>query len=505
MKKVRTRIAPSPTGPMHCGNIRTALFNYLLAKRYGGDFILRIEDTDTKREVSGAKEYLIDSLKWLGITPNEGYGIGGDHGPYIQSERKDIYKKYINTLIESGHAYYAFDTADELSTMRDNLKAAGAINTGYMGVVRDRMKNSISLSAEVVKNKLDAGEPYVVRFKIPRAKEVKFKDEVRGWVTFNTKDLDDKVIWKSSDEMPTFHGASVIDDHLMEISHVIRGEEWVSSTALHVLLYEAFGWEKPVFAHLPLILGPDGKKLGKRNKYGIPVFMIDWTYTDSEGEIHDIKGFREAGYEPDALVNFLSLLGWNPGDDIEHMTMKEMCDSFSLERVNKGGAMFDMKKLNSFNSHYLNNREIVWIIDKINLPKDFTKDMDSEKLCLIAKSAAERAIFAHDLKNKMEYLWNSPTLEGEFKMKNVDEFISVMSVFMSDDFSEDWTSENIKLKLESISDSLELSVGKVMPMLRVALTGGKPGPQLPEVMYIIGLEESKSRISALLNKIKELA
>lgn len=488
------------------------MLNFLYAKKHGGDFILRIEDTDSKREVKGAEDYLINSLKWLGIMPNEGFDIGGDKGPYRQSERMDIYKKYVDVLVESGHAYYAFDTAEELSKMRADFKAAGVKNTGYAGVIRERMKNSIYMPTEAVKEKLDAGDPYVVRFKMPRNETVKFEDKVRGWVVFNTKDLDDKVIWKSSDGLPTYHLANVIDDHLMEISHVIRGEEWITSTPLHVLLYNAFGWDKPVFAHLPLILGPDGKKLGKRNKYGIPVFPIDWSYVDPDGETVEINGFREAGYEPDAFINFLALLGWNPGGDVEYMTLKEMYDSFSLDRVNKGGAMFDQKKLNSFNAHYLRNWDSDSILKRVMTEEVLmTKDFSKDKLDLIASMAVERATFAKDLNSDLlDYLWNSPSLDGEFKMKNVDEFMKVMDIFVADDFMDDfeindWTAKNIRHELEQISVNMSIKVGKIMPMLRVAITGGASGPQLPDIMYVIGPEETKSRINTLLSKIKELA
>jgi glutamyl-tRNA synthetase len=509
-KKVRVRFAPSPTGALHIGGVRTALYNYLFAMKHGGDFILRVEDTDSKREVAGAIKYITDSFEWLGFKPNEGYGIGGDHGPYIQSERQDIYYKYIKTLVDSGHAYYAFDSKEELASMKDSLRAAGIKNTGYAGVVRERMKNSLYMASDDVKAKIDAGDSYVVRFKMPRDENVKFKDEVRGWITFNTKDLDDKVIWKSSDGLPTYHMANVIDDHLMEISHVIRGEEWVTSTPLHVLMYDAFGWEHPVYAHLPLILAPNKKKLGKRDgdKYGIPVFPIDWDYIDSDGNDISISGFREAGIEPDALVNFLSLLGWNPGGDVEHMSMDEMINLFDTERINQAGAMFDIKKLNSFNSHYLRNRDTDWIIDKMNIPADH--GLSDDKIDMIASMATERATYAYELDGIVDYIYNTPVLEEDIKMKNVEDFVRVMNVFAADDFMDDfeeseWIPKNIRYELEHISANMSIKVGKIMPMLRTALCGGASGPQLPDVMYVIGPKETKLRIDTLLNKIKELA
>jgi glutamyl-tRNA synthetase len=507
-KRVRVRFAPSPTGPLHIGGVRTCLFNFLMAKKHGGDFILRIEDTDSKREVAGSMDYIRESLEWLGITPDEATGLGGEYGPYKQSMRAHIYKKYVDMLVESGHAYYAFDTPEELDKMRDDLKAAGVKNVGYAGTVRDRMKNSLTMSGNDAKAKIDAGEPYVVRFKMPRNEDVRFEDKIRGWVVFNTSSLDDKVIWKSSDGLPTYHLANVIDDYLMEITHVIRGEEWVSSTPLHILLYKAFGWEHPEFSHLPLILGPDGKKLGKRNKYGIPVFPLDWKYTDPDGEEVSILGFREAGYEPDALINFLALLGWNPGNNLEHMSLDEMINLFSLERVNNSGAMFDKKKLDSFNAHYLRSRSRDYILSFLDIPKDLV--FAEKKLDLIAKMATERAVFATDLPGSIEYMFYAPALNDEIALKNVEDFVKVMSVFVADDFmsefdDSDWTPEHIRMELESISTNVGPAIGKIMPMLRVALTGGKPGPQLPDIMYIIGPVETKNRINALLNKIRELA
>lgn len=507
-KRVRTRIAPSPTGPAHIGTIKTALVNYLFAKKNGGDFILRIEDTDSKREVAGSIDYIKKSLDWLGIVPDESPWNEGSYGPYKQSHRADIYKKHVDELISSGHAYYAFDTPEELDKMRDDLKASGVKNFGYSGSVRDRMKNSFTLSDSEVKSRIDSGEPYVVRFKISRNEEVRFEDRIRGWIVFNTSSLDDKVIWKSSDGLPTYHLANVIDDHLMEISHVIRGDEWVSSTPLHILLYKAFGWDHPYFAHLPLILGPDGKKLGKRNKYGIPVFALDWDYVDPDGENVSITGFKDLGYEPEALVNFLVLLGWSPGDNLEIMSMDDMKSLFTLERVNSAGAMFDLPKLNSFNAHYLRSKSRDYILSMMNLPNDLS--LDDDKLDLIAKMATERAVFATDLSGSVDYLFESPSLDGEITLKNVDEFVSVMNVFAADDFlknfdESEWTVEHIRMELEFLAKNMEIAVGKVMPMLRVALTGGKPGPQLPDIMYVIGREETKARIDALVSKISEIA
>lgn len=509
-KRVRTRIAPSPTGPAHIGNLRTALFNYLFAKKHGGDFILRIEDTDSKREVAGSADYMFDSLRWLGIPVDESIRHGGKYGPYKQSLRMDIYKDYADKLVDSGHAYYAFDSSEDLDKMRNDQTAAEVKNTGYNHISRTGMKNSLTMSSDDVKTKIAAGDPYVIRFMMPRDEEVKFNDEIKGWIKFNTSTLDDKIIWKSSDGLPTYHLANVIDDHLMEISHVIRGDEWIPSTPLHVLLYNAFGWEHPVFAHLPLILDPDGKKLGKRNKYGIPVFALDWTYTDENGVVTDIKGFREAGFEPDALINYLALLGWSPGDNIEHMTMDEMINLFSLDRVNSAGARFDLNKLRSFNTHYLRSRGRDWIISNMNMPFEYPYNLPGGKLDMIANMATERAVFVTDLHGAMSYLYETPKLDGELTLKNVDDFVRVMNIFASDEVIGehdvcDWTVDHIRMELDSISTNVGVKLGKIMPMLRLALTGGEPGPQLPDIMYIIGHEETKSRIHALLSKIKELA
>ena len=335
-KRVRLRFAPSPTGGLHMGGVRTALFSYLFAKKHGGDFVLRIEDTDQTRYVNGAEEYIINSLKWCGIEPNEGVGFGdGPYAPYRQSERKElgIYKKYSDQLIASGHAYIAFDTAEDLERMNAIAKASGA-KTGYNSFSRMSMKNSFTMSAEDVKSLLDSGHPHVIRFNVPRNTTVNFTDYVKGAISFDSNNLDDKVLFKS-DGMAAYHLANVVDDHLMEITHVIRGDEWVSSTPLHIMLYEAFGWDKPEFCHMPLVLGPDGKKLSKRKmkEYGFTVFPLACNYVDDKGGTVDVLGFKDLGYDADAFINYLALLGWNPGNNKEFMTMDEMISLFTLERV----------------------------------------------------------------------------------------------------------------------------------------------------------------------------
>ena len=354
MSVVRVRFAPSPTGPLHIGGVRTALYNYFFAKKNGGKMILRIEDTDQKRFVKGAEEYLIEALKWCGIELDESVVDGGDFGPYRQSERKEMYLPYAEQLIKNGFAYYAFDTSEELIVMRERMKAAGALSPQYNSVTRNTMQNSLSLSDTEVKKRMQSGDPYVIRVKIPRNEEVKLYDNIRGWVVVNTNNIDDKVIFKS-DGMPTYHLANVVDDYKMKITHVIRGEEWLPSAPLHVLLYRYLGWEKdmPEFAHLPLILKPDGNgKLSKRDgdRLGFPVFPTQWT-NPATGDVS--SGYRESGYFPEAFINMLAFLGWNPGNSKELFSMDELCESFALERVGKSGAKFDFDKTRWFNQQYL--------------------------------------------------------------------------------------------------------------------------------------------------------
>ncbi|HEY9082856.1 MAG TPA: glutamate--tRNA ligase, partial [Vicingaceae bacterium] len=415
-RKVRVRFAPSPTGPLHIGGVRTALYNYLFAKKHGGDFLLRIEDTDQTRYVKGAEDYIIEALKWSGLTIDEGVGVGGEYGPYRQSERKEagIYKKYVDQLLASGHAYYAFDTPEELEEMRENLKKAGVAAPQYNINTRNSMKNSLSLSAEEVQKRLDNNEPYVVRIKIPRNEEVKFKDLIRGWVVVQTTNLDDKVLYKS-DGMPTYHMANIVDDYLMKITHVIRGEEWLPSGPLHVLLYQYLGWEEvmPQFAHLPLILKPDGNgKLSKRDgdRLGFPVFPIQWT--SPEGEIS--SGYRESGYFPDAFINMLALLGWNPGTTQEIFSMEELIQAFSLEKVGKSGSKFDPEKTRWFNAQYLRskpNETLAELIKPLVAAKGFAMPSDSflTQYCGLMK---ERAVFINDLLAE-DYLFVAPTTYDE--------------------------------------------------------------------------------------------
>ena len=411
MSKIRVRFAPSPTGPLHIGGVRTALYNYLFAKQNSGKIILRIEDTDQNRFVEGAEEYLVDSLKWCGINFDESIINGGDFGPYRQSERKQLYKPYAEQLVQNGHAYYAFDTAEDLDLMRERMKNAGVPAPQYNHITRESMKNSLVLSKDEVQSKIDAGEPYVIRIKLPRNEEIKLNDIIRGWVVVNTNNMDDKVIFKS-DGMPTYHLANVVDDYLMKISHVIRGEEWLPSAPLHVLLYRYLGWQQhiPKFAHLPLILRPDGNgKLSKRDgdRLGFPVFPTEWT-NPKNGEVS--RGYRESGYLPDAFINMLAFLGWNPGSQQELFKMDELCKHFSLERVGKSGAKFDFDKTRWFNQQYLRAKP------KEELSKDLQvilkqngielKDNFVEKVC---EQLKERATFVKDMWTEGKYYFVAPT------------------------------------------------------------------------------------------------
>ncbi|MBY0424034.1 MAG: glutamate--tRNA ligase, partial [Cytophagales bacterium] len=402
--EVRVRFAPSPTGPLHIGGVRTALYNYLFARKMGGKMLLRIEDTDQNRFVPGAEEYIKQSLEWCGITIDEGPWSGGPHAPYRQSERKPMYMQYAMQLVEAGHAYYAFDTAEELDAMRERLAAAKVPNPQYNSITRATMKNSLTLPEDEWKAKLANGDPYVIRLKVPRKEEVRFHDEVRGWVLVHSSAIDDKVLMKS-DGMPTYHLANVVDDHLMEISHVIRGEEWLPSAPLHVLLYKFFGWEStmPKFAHLPLLLKPDGNgKLSKRDAdlQGFPVFPLEWT--PESGEI--ARGFREDGYLPEAMVNFLAFLGWNPGTTQEIFSMQELIDAFTLEKIGKAGAKFDIQKAKWFNQHYLrekSGKELgEYLLNDLTQQGIVTTLEKAEKISGLLK---ERIVFAKEMLKESQY------------------------------------------------------------------------------------------------------
>lgn len=509
-RKVRVRFAPSPTGPLHMGGIRTALYNYLLAKQQGGDFILRIEDTDQNRYVPGAEEYIINSLKWCGIEPNEGVGFGdGPHAPYRQSERKHLYREYADKLLASGHAYYAFDTAEELDQMRANMQAQGVPSPAYNSVTRQYMKNSLTLPHDETERRLAAGEPYVIRFKMPRNEEVKFHDEIRGWVVFNTAQLDDKVLFKS-DGMPTYHLANVADDYMMQITHVIRGEEWLSSAPLHVLLYRALGLEEvmPKFAHLSLILKPDGNgKLSKRDgdRLGFPSFALNWT-DPATGETS--TGYRERGFFPEAFINFLALLGWNPGGDKELMSKDEMIRLFSLEKVHKAGARFDFEKAKWFNQQFLKAKPDAELAEAIRPQIEqagYTYDAAyTAEFCRLMK---ERAVFINDLLQAGYYFftdvhtYDTETLQKKYKPE-LGAHIRTLAgqLNMLGNFS----ASEIEKAIKEYLAVNQLKIGELMPVLRLALAGNMQGPAVFDMMQLLGKEKSTKRIEKAIDHFNTL-
>lgn len=499
-KPVRVRFAPSPTGPLHMGGVRTALYNYLFAKKNNGTFLIRIEDTDQTRFVPGAQDYIMDALNWCGIVPTEGPGIGGDFGPYIQSERKDMYRPYADQLVENDKAYIAFDTAEELDQMRDQAKQMGMPNWQYNSVTRSSMKNSLTLSSDEVQKRIEAGEPYVIRMKMPRNKDVRFEDAIRGWVVVNTNNLDDKVLFKS-DGMPTYHLANIVDDHTMAISHVIRGEEWLPSAPLHVLLYEAFEWDCPVFAHLPLLLKPDGNgKLSKRDgdRLGFPVFPTNWT--TAEGETY--PGYREQGYFPEAFVNMLAFLGWNPGTTQEIFSMKELTETFSLERVAKAGAKFDPDKTKWFQQQYLRNTS-----DE-ELAKQLSQILDEEyelsRLATICKLMKERATFVKDILVEGDFLFNAPTEYDEktARKKWKENSGELMQEWMAEmNNISDFNASNIETSFKAFITSKELGIGAVLPLFRLLVTGKGMGPSMFEIAEFLGKEECVSRMTSGINHL----
>ncbi|MCB9175140.1 MAG: glutamate--tRNA ligase [Flavobacteriales bacterium] len=508
-RKVRVRFAPSPTGPLHIGGVRTALYNYLFAKKHGGDFLLRIEDTDQTRYVAGAEDYILESLKWSGLKFDEGVGVeGGECGPYRQSERNKlgIYKKYVDQLLEAGHAYYAFDTPDELEAMRERLKAEGGSSQQYDCTTRHSMKNAISLSAEEVKSRLASGAPYVVRVKIPRNEEIKFKDIIRGWVVVDSTNLDDKVLYKS-DGMPTYHLANVVDDYLMKISHVIRGEEWLPSGPLHVLLYRFLGWEDvmPEFAHLPLLLKPDGNgKLSKRDgdRLGFPVFPIEWT--SPEGEISN--GYRESGYFPESFINMLAFLGWNPGTEQEIFSLEQLIQSFDLERVGKSGAKFDPEKTKWFNEQYLrakSNEELAQLIKPI-LESEGIINIDKKVVESVCGLMKERATFLGDIYKNGSYFFTAPTLydaetvKKKWKEDSPKIVAELITVFSNTEFK----ATVLEAAFKTYVEEKGIGFGLAMIAIRLAITGVGGGPSLFDIMEVIGKEESIKRLNAGIENIK---
>jgi glutamyl-tRNA synthetase len=499
MKEIRVRFAPSPTGALHIGGVRTALYNYLFARQHNGTMILRIEDTDQNRYVPGAEAYIIESLKWAGIGIDEGIGVGGPFAPYRQSERKELYRKYADQLIDSGHAYYAFDTEAELEAMRDRLKKAGVDYQQYNSVTRMTMRNSLTLPASETEKLLQSGVPYVIRLKVPETGEVRLQDLIRGEVVVQMHELDDKVLMKS-DGMPTYHLANVVDDYLMRISHVIRGEEWLPSAPLHVLLYKSFGWEAdmPQFAHLPLLLKPDGNgKLSKRDadRMGFPIFPLTWT---DPGTGEKSVGFREAGYLPEALINFLAFLGWNPGTEQEIFSMKELIKAFSIGRIGKAGARFDIQKATWFNEQYLRSKPesilAAYLADQL-VKKGIT--CSPEKILKIVAVMRERVSFPKDFYEQGQFFFHAPqTFDSTVIAKkwNADtvKFIRVFQESIEN--IEQFNAETIKTAFEKTAADLGIKTGQLMQVLRVAITGSASGPDLMMTLEIIGRQETLNRL-----------
>lgn len=490
---VRVRFAPSPTGPLHIGGVRTALYNYLFAKKHNGTFVIRIEDTDQTRFVSGAQNYIMDAMKWCGIMPTEGPEIGGEFGPYVQSERKHLYRPYADKLVEEGKAYIAFDTGEELDAMREQAKKMGLPNWQYNGVTRSTMKNSLSLPADEVQKRIENGDPYVIRMKMPRNEDVRFEDEIRGWVVVNTNNLDDKVLFKS-DGMPTYHLANIVDDHLMQISHVIRGEEWLPSAPLHILLYRAFGWEEPKFAHLPLLLKPDGNgKLSKRDgdRLGFPVFPTNWK--TAEGEI--FSGYREKGYFSEAFINMLAFLGWNPGTTQEIFSLEELCEAFSLDRVSKAGAKFDPDKTKWFQQQYLRSTDNGKLAEMLSNQMENAPSID--RLTTICGLMKERATFLADIPNEGNFLFNDPTeYDAKTVRKKWKENASALMGEWKDVVAgiSTFDSATIETTFKEFIASKELGIGAVLPLFRLLVTGKGMGPSMFEISEFLGKDTCVSRI-----------
>lgn len=499
-KQVRVRFAPSPTGPLHIGGIRTALFNYLFAKKNNGVFYVRIEDTDQNRLVEGAEQYIMDALDWLGISPDETIGKNEKFAPYRQSERKHLYQEYAQKLIDSGWAYYAFDTTEELDLQRKKLEEQGKTFI-YNQENRESLNNSLSLSKHELDAKIASGESYVIRFKTPVDETLNLYDRIRGEIKFDSNLLDDKVLYKS-DGMPTYHLANIVDDHLMETTHVIRGEEWLPSMPLHALLYRAFGWDAPEFAHLPLILKPIGNgKLSKRDgdKLGFPVFPLEWRTAESVSQ-----GYKEAGFFPEAVLNFLALLGWNDGTDKELFTLEELVQAFDLDRVHKSGAKFDPEKNKWFNHQYLIQQ------DDSSLAQEFSKilaskgiEVEQEKVTKIVSLIKERANFISEFWDLSDYFFEAPTQYDEkasknWKLETADLMKEVAIIIAS---VETFTSTAIEIKVKSWLTDNEIGMGKVMQPLRLSLVGALKGPDLFEIIELIGTDESIRRIEAAIAKL----
>ena len=502
-RKVRVRFAPSPTGPLHIGGVRTALYNYLFARQYGGDLVFRIEDTDSHRFVPGAEEYIIESFRWLGIKFDEGVSFGGNHGPYRQSERRAIYKKYVDQLLADGKAYIAFDTPEQLEAKR-----AAVQNFQYDARTRQEMTNSLTLPKEEVERRIADGEQYVVRFKVEPGIEVHVNDMIRGDVKIKSDILDDKVLYKSADELPTYHLANIVDDHLMEITHVIRGEEWLPSAPLHVLLYRAFGWEDtmPTFAHLPLLLKPEGKgKLSKRDgdRLGFPVFPLEW-HDPKTGDIS--SGYRESGYFPEAVVNFLALLGWNPGTEQELFSLDELVEQFDIHKCSKSGAKFDYQKGMWFNHEYIlrkSNEEIARLFTPIVANNGVDESM--ERITKVVSMMKDRVSFVKELWPLCSFFFIAPleydekTVKKRWKADSAKVMTELAEVLEGiDDFSVEGQEPIVMKWVEEKGYKL----GDVMNAFRLALVGIGKGPGMFDISAFLGKEETLARLRKAVEVLK---
>lgn len=499
-RPVRVRFAPSPTGPLHIGGVRTALFNYLFAKKHNGTFYIRIEDTDQNRFVPGAEAYIFEALEWLGISPDETIGKNEKFGPYKQSERKHIYREYADQLLESGNAYVAFDTPEKLDELRKTAESEGKTFI-YNHSVRETLDNSLNIGLDKAKERMANGEDFVIRFLIPKDQTLHLKDIIRGEIKFDTNLLDDKVLFKS-DGMPTYHLANIVDDHLQETSHVIRGEEWLPSLPLHYLLYQAFGWEAPEFAHLPLILKPIGNgKLSKRDgdKMGFPVFPLEWKTNEGIS-----SGYRENGFFPEAVINFLALLGWNDGTDKELFSLAELSESFDLTRVHKAGAKFDPEKNKWFNHQYLmqkSSEELATYFQKDLKSRQI--EIDDNKAQTIVSLIKDRANFVSDFWNLADYFFVAPTSYDEKASKNWKEetpgiMNSVKEIIAT---TSDFTSENIETSVKNWINESGTGMGKVMQPLRMSLVGELKGPHLFDIIELLGKDESLARIQKAIDTL----
>lgn len=502
-RRVRVRFAPSPTGGLHIGGVRTVLYNYLFAKQHGGDFILRIEDTDQSRFVKGAEEYIHQCLEWCGLTPDESPVKPAAHGPYRQSERKDLYRKYADTLVQQGNAYYAFDTPAELEQMRSDFKTDENPSPQYGHDIRNKMRNSLTMTAAETGKLLSSGTPHVIRIKMPDNEDIGFTDMIRGEVHFNSSQIDDKVLLKA-DGMPTYHLAVVVDDYLMEISHAFRGEEWLPSAPVHLMLWKYFGWQNsmPQWAHLPLIMKPDGKgKLSKRDgdRLGFPVFAMDW-HDLSTGET--TTGFREHGFLPEAFVNMLALLGWNDGSEQELFSLDELISKFSLERVHKGGAKFNYDKAKWFNHEWIKRTPDNLLAEELNriaLSKNITAETDQlVKICSLIK---DRCILLPDLWENSSYFFESPaefdteSIKSKWNAEKSDFFSQVIGSFENED---NWAATILEATFKELANAKNIKPGEVLLPLRIMLVGKKTGPGVFDIAEILGKEPTIKRISHVL-------